>query len=524
MTINSYLGNPLLKSLNTPHEYTKEEIEEYIKCRDDPIHFITNYMTIVNVDKGLMKFELWPFQRDLINVLSENRFSIVKCPRQSGKSQTSLAFMLHYILFNEQKNIAILANKGATARELLGRLQFAYEKLPMFIQQGVSEWNKGSIFLENGSRILASSTSSSAIRGYSFNLIFLDEFAFVPQNLAEEFFNSVYPTISSGQTSQVIIVSTPNGMNHFYKMWTNATENRSDYKAFSVNWWDVPGRDAEWKRQTIANTSEEQFKQEFETEFLGSAGTLINPAKIASLAVKAPLSRKDNFDVYVQTIEDHRYFIAVDVAEGRGQDYSTFSVIDITEMPWTQVAKYRSNTVSPLLFPNIIQQVASAYNEATVLIESNGPGGEVCNILHYDLEYENTINESSVRSKLGIKMTKRVKAVGCSNFKDLVENDKLIINDLETISEISQFIVQGKSWKAEVGSNDDLVMSLVLFSWFSSQDLFKDLNNIDLRTKLYDAKMAEIEDDLTPFGFIEDGANEEEKYTVEGGEIWQIYN
>ena len=524
MTINSYLGNPLLKGLNTPQNYSKEEIEEYIKCRDDPIYFITTYMTIVNVDQGLIKFELWPFQEDLINRLRNNRFCIVKCPRQSGKSQTSLAFMLHYVLFNDQKNIAILANKGATARELLGRLQFAYEKLPMFIQQGVSEWNKGSIFLENGSRILASSTSSSAIRGYSFNLIFLDEFAFVPQNLAEEFFNSVYPTISSGQTSQVIIVSTPNGMNHFYKMWTNAIEGRSDYSAFSVNWGDVPGRDAEWKRQTIANTSEEQFRQEFETEFLGSAGTLIKPAKISELTVRTPLSRRDNLDVYEETIEGHQYFIAVDVAEGRGQDYSAFNVIDITEMPWKQVAKYRSNTVSPLLLPNIIIQVATAYNNATVLIESNGPGGEVCNILHYDLEYENTINESSVHAKLGIKMTKRVKAVGCSNFKDLVEENKLIINDIETISEISQFIVKGNSWQAEVGSNDDLVMSLVLFSWFSSQDLFKDLNNIDLRNKLYNSQMKQIEEDLTPFGFIEDGIVGEDNYIVEDGEVWTVYD
>ena len=481
-------------------------------------------MTIVNIDKGLMKFELWPFQEELIKGLEEHRFCIVKCPRQSGKSQTSLAYMLHYILFNDQKNVAILANKGATARELLGRLQMAYEKLPMFLQQGVSEWNKGSVFLENGSRILASSTSSSAIRGYSFNLIFLDEFAFIQQNMAEEFFNSVYPTISSGQTSKVIIVSTPNGMNHFYKMWTDAIEGRSNYHAFAINWWDVPGRDEEWKKQTIENTSEEQFRQEFETEFLGSAGTLINPGRIAELTIRTPLSRKDNLDVYEETIEGHNYFIAVDVAEGRGQDYSTFNVIDITSIPFKQVAKYRSNTISPLLFPNIIQNVATAYNKATVLIESNGPGGEVCNILHYDLEYDNTINESGVHAKLGIKMTKRVKAVGCSNLKDLVETNKLIIQDLETISEISQFVVRGKSWASEEGGNDDLVMSLVLFSWFSSQELFKELNDIDLRTKLYDGQMQQIEDDLTPFGFIEDGTDENDKYILEDGEVWQIYN
>ena len=524
MTITTYLGNPLLKRVNVPQNYTAEEIQEYVKCRDNPIYFIKNYMTIVNIDRGLMKFELWPFQEELIKGLEEHRFCIVKCPRQSGKSQTSLAYMLHYILFNDQKNVAILANKGATARELLGRLQMAYEKLPMFLQQGVSEWNKGSVFLENGSRILASSTSSSAIRGYSFNLIFLDEFAFIQQNMAEEFFNSVYPTISSGQTSKVIIVSTPNGMNHFYKMWTDAIEGRSNYHAFAINWWDVPGRDDEWKKQTIENTSEEQFRQEFETEFLGSAGTLINPGRIAELTIRTPLSRKDNLDVYEETIEGHNYFVAVDVAEGRGQDYSTFNVIDITSIPFKQVAKYRSNTISPLLFPNIIQNVATAYNKATVLIESNGPGGEVCNILHYDLEYDNTINESGVHAKLGIKMTKRVKAVGCSNLKDLVETNKLIIQDLETISEISQFVVRGKSWASEDGGTDDLVMSLVLFSWFSSQDLFKELNDIDLRTKLYDGQMQEIEDDLTPFGFIEDGIEGEDKYVIEDGEVWQIYN
>ena len=524
MTITTYLGNPLLKRINVPQNYTAEEIQEYVKCRDNPIYFIKNYMTIVNIDRGLMKFELWPFQEELIRGLEKHRFCIVKCPRQSGKSQTSLAYMLHYILFNDQKNVAILANKGATARELLGRLQMAYEKLPMFLQQGVSEWNKGSVFLENGSRILASSTSSSAIRGYSFNLIFLDEFAFIQQNMAEEFFNSVYPTISSGQTSKVIIVSTPNGMNHFYKMWTDAVEKRSNYHAFAINWWDVPGRDEEWKKQTIENTSEEQFRQEFETEFLGSAGTLVNPGKIAELAIRTPLSRKDNLDVYEETIEGHNYFIAVDVAEGRGQDYSTFNVIDITKLPFKQVAKYRSNTISPLLFPTIIQRVATAYNKATVLIESNGPGGEVCNILHYDLEYENTINESGVHAKLGIKMTKRVKAVGCSNFKDLVETNKLIIQDLETISEISQFIVRGKSWSSEEGGTDDLVMSLVMFSWFSSQPMFKELNDIDLRTKLYDGQIQEIEDDLTPFGFIEDGIEGEDKYIREDGEVWQIYN
>ena len=523
MTISTYLGNPLLKKLNTPHEYSEEEIVEYVKCRDNPIYFIKNYINIVNVDKGLMKFDLWPFQEELINSLVKNRFSIVKCPRQSGKSQTSLAFMLHYVLFTDQKNVAILANKGATARELLGRLQMAYEKLPKFLQQGVAEWNKGSIELENGSRILAGSTSSSAIRGYSFNLIFLDEFAFVQQNMAEDFFRSVYPTISSGQTSKVIIVSTPNGMNHFYKMWSDAQEGRSHYHAFEINWWDVPGRDKAWKKQTIENTSEEQFKQEFECEFLGSAGTLISATKLSQLAIKKPISRRDQLDVYEDANENHVYFITVDVAEGRGQDYSTMNVIDISALPFKQVAKYRSNTVSPLLLPSVIHKVASIYNDATVLIESNGPGGEVANILHYDLEYENTINESGVLSKLGMKMTKRVKAIGCSNLKDLVEEDKIQINDLETISELTQFITKGASWAAELGGTDDLVMGLVMFSWYSGQPNFKELNDIDLRQSLMGERAREIEDDLTPFGFIEDGMDESEKLVVEDGEVWQVF-
>jgi hypothetical protein len=523
MTITTYLGNPLLKRVNVPHEFTEEEIIEYVKCRDDPIYFIKNHIHIVNVDKGLMKFELWPFQEKLIQTLVDERFCIVKCPRQSGKSQTSLAFMLHYVLFNDQKSVAILANKSATSRELLGRLQMAYEKLPIFLQQGVSEWNKGSIELENGSRILAGSTSSSSIRGYSFNLIFLDEFAFVQQNMAEDFFRSVYPTISSGNTSKVIIVSTPNGMNHFYKMWSDAVEDNSNYHPFEINWWDVPGRDDAWRKQTVENTSEEQFRQEFECEFLGSAGTLISATKLQQLAVKSPIMTMQELDVYDEGEQGRNYFMTVDVAEGRGQDYSTMNIIDISELPFKQVAKFRSNTISPMLLPTVIMQVAQSYNDATVLIESNGPGAEVCNILHYDLEYENTINESGITAKFGIKMSKRVKAIGCSNLKDLIENDKILINDLETISELAQFITKGTSWAAEGGGTDDLVMGLVMFAWYATQPNFKELNDIDLRISLMAGKIKQIEDDLTPFGFIDDGIDDKEgSYVREGSEIWQL--
>jgi hypothetical protein len=514
-----YLGNPNLKRQNVEIDYTEEQIKEYVKCRDDPIYFIRNYIHIVNLDKGLIKFDLYPFQEELVNVLYKERFTIVKCPRQSGKSQTSLAFMLHYVLFNDQKQIAILANKSATSRELLGRLQMAYEKLPIWLQQGVMEWNKGSIELENGSRIMAGSTSSSSIRGYSFNLIFLDEFAFVQQNMAEDFFRSVYPTISSGKDSKVIIVSTPNGMNHFYKMWLDAVEKRNTYHAFEINYWDVPGRDSKWREETIANTSEEQFKQEFECEFLGSAGTLISPAKLHALVMRDPIYRKDGLKVYEETIEEHAYVIAIDVAEGRGQDYSTMNIVDVSELPFKQVATYRSNEISPLLFPHYIMTTAEAYNNATVIIESNGPGAEVANILHYDLEYDNTINESGVHNKLGRKMTSRIKAIGCSNLKDLIEHDKILINDMDTISELSMFVVKGKSWAAEGGGHDDMVMGLVMFGWLSTQVEFKELTDMELRVRLYQNKIDEIEQDLTPFGFIDDG-NDEVEILVEGGEVW----
>jgi hypothetical protein len=336
--------------------------------------------------------------------------------------------------------------------------------------------------------------------------------------MAEDFFRSVYPTISSGSDSKVIIVSTPNGLNHYYKMWLDAVEGRNTYKAFEINWWDVPGRDQEWKEETIANTSEEQFKQEFECEFLGSAGTLINPAKLHALVMKDPIFRKDELKVYEETEDGNSYVIAIDVAEGRGQDFSSMNVIDVSKLPFKQVATYRSNEISPLLFPHYIMQVATAYNEATVIIESNGPGAEVANILHYDLEYTNTLNESGIRNKLGRKMTSRVKAIGCSNLKDLIEGDKFIINDMDTISELSMFVTKGKSWAAEGGGHDDMVMGLVMFGWLTTQAEFKEITDMELRVRLYANKIHEIEEELTPFGFIDDGVGDD--MTVEDGAVW----
>ena len=530
----NYLGNPLLKKANVPIDFTPEQVEEYIKCADDPIHFIRTYMKIVTVDEGLIGFDMWDFQEDMIQQFHDNRFVICKMPRQTGKSTTIISYLLHYVLFNQDVRIGILANKGSTARELLGRWQLAYENLPIWMQQGVVEWNKGNIELENGSKILASSTSSSAIRGGTFNIIFLDEFAFVPEHIAEDFFRSVYPTISSGNTTKVLIVSTPNGMNQFYKMWMDSVEGRSDYIPIDVHWSAVPGRDSKWKEQTIRNTSEDQFRIEFETEFIGSTNTLISASKLSMLAFREPIARGDGLDVYERALPKHIYFMSCDVARGAGKDYSAFSVIDITDTPYKVVAKYRDNRISPLLYPNVIEKVAKDYNEAYVLIEVNDIGGQVADTLYQDLEYENILS-STIKgrsgqvlsagfgrgSEMGLKTTAQVKRIGCRVLKTLIEEDKLLIVDFQTIAELTCFAVKGKSYQATEGSNDDLVMTLVLFSWVSNQRYFKDLMDQDLRLKLHEQRIREIEEDVTPFGFISDGL-ETETFRDSDGQMWEV--
>ena len=278
-----YLGNPLLKKANVNIQFTPDQVKEFIKCKEDPVYFANNYIKIVSVDEGLVPFNIYPFQEKLIKNFHNHRFNICKMPRQSGKSTTVVSYLLHYVVFNDNVNVGILANKASTAKDLLGRLQKSYENLPKWMQQGVQVWNKASLELENGSKIIAASTSASAVRGMSFNIIFLDEFAFIPNHIAEDFFSSVYPTISSGKTTKVIIVSTPKGMNHFYRLWHDSERGRNEYIPTEVHWTEVPGRDAAWKAQTISNTSEQQFQQEFECDFLGSSDTLISSAKLKSL-------------------------------------------------------------------------------------------------------------------------------------------------------------------------------------------------------------------------------------------------
>ena len=531
-----YLGNPNLKKANTQQEFSEEDIVEFVRCKDDPVYFTEKHIKIVNVDEGLVSFDMYKFQKKLIRNFHKHRFNICKMPRQTGKSTTVVSYLLHYAIFNDNVNIGILANKAATARDLLGRLQLAYENLPTWMQQGIIAWNKGSMELENGSKIIAASTSASAVRGMSFNIIFLDEFAFVQNHLADDFFASVYPTISSGKSTKVIIVSTPHGMNHFYRMWHDAERGQNEYTPTEVHWSEVPGRDAKWKEQTIRNTSKQQFAIEFECEFLGSVDTLISAAKLKAMVYEQPIEQNGKISIYERPFKGRDYIITVDVARGISKDYSAFIVADITEFPYKIVATYRDNEVKPMLFPSIIEEVGKAYNNAYVLCEVNDIGDQVASILFYDLEYENLLmvamrgragqivgsGFSGVKTQLGVKMSQVTKKLGCSNLKTLVEEDKLTFMDYNIISELTTFIQKKQSFEAEEGCNDDLAMCLVIFAWLVAQDYFKEMTDQDVRKRIYEEQKNAIEQDMAPFGFVSDGFDDLEEEVVDSnGDVWK---
>ena len=534
-TSDIYLGNPDLKKANTTQEFTEEHIVEFLKCKSDPVYFTEKHIKIVNVDEGLVSFDMYKYQKKLIKNFHKHRFNICKMPRQTGKSTTVVSYLLHYAIFNDNVNIGILANKAATARDLLGRLQMAYENLPRWMQQGIVAWNKGSLELENGSKIIAASTSASAVRGMSFNIIFLDEFAFVQNHLADDFFASVYPTISSGKSTKVIIVSTPHGMNHFYRMWHDAERGNNEYTPTEVHWSEVPGRDAKWKEQTIRNTSKQQFAIEFECEFLGSVDTLISAAKLKAMVFEQPVDQNGKLSVYERPFKGRDYIVTVDVARGVGKDYSAFIVADITEFPYRVVATYRDNQVKPMLFPSIIHDVGKAYNDAYVLCEVNDIGDQVASILFYDLEYENLLmvamrgragqivgsGFSGVKTQLGVKMSTTTKKIGCSNLRTLVEEDKLTFCDYNIISELTTFVSKKQSFEAEDGCNDDLAMCLVIFSWLVAQDYFKEMTDSDVRKRIYEEQKNAIEQDMAPFGFVSDGLWDEEDTIDSDGERWK---
>jgi len=529
-----YNGNPKLRRAFTDIAMSQYEVDEYVKCMNDPIYFTRTYMKIVALGKGIVPFDLYPFQEDMVRTFIEKRFVICKIPRQSGKSITTIAYLLHTIMFNQNYNIAILAHKGSAANGLLQRLKLAYENLPTWLQSGIIEWNKGNIELENGSKIGAFATSADGLRSGSYDVILLDEFAFVPNNIAEEFFTSTYPVISAGDKTKIIIVSTPKGMNHFYTMWVKAETKKSDYFPIEVHWSAVPGRDEQWKEQTIRNTSEEQFQQEFNTEFLGSSNTLISAAKIQQLmaTMEEPVHITGKMRYFEAPLPKHTYVIVVDVSEGLGLDYSTFSVIDVTQIPYKVVATFRDNQVKPILLPTLVVSEAKKYNEAFILVEINSIGLQVSDIIHYDMAYENLIKIQlkgkqgqqwtpgyTKKVAFGVKTSTQTKQIGCTNLKALVESDKLIIKDELLIKELTTFSADKRTFKAEEGNNDDMVMTLVNFSWLMAQKFFRESVQSDIRQVLQEEQLQIMDQDLVPFGAIDNGLDNDFEKDADG-ELW----
>ena len=534
--LKHYLGNPNLKRINMQMNLTEEQVREYVKCAQDPTYFIENYVKIITLDKGFVQIELYPFQKEVVNDINTNRRVIVKAGRQVGKTTIIVGYILWYILFNQDKTVAILANKASTSREILSRIKVAYEALPMWIQQGVKTWNKGDIELENNCRVLANSTASSAIRGFSISLLYLDEFAFVPSNIAEEFFTSVYPTISSGQTSKILISSTPNGMNHFYKMWTEAVEGHNGFVHVEANWRQVPGRTQAWADEQRRVLGEQKFLQEMECEFMGSSGTLLSAAALKSLAFVKPIHMTESgIKIYQEPIPNHNYMLIADTSRGKGLDYSAYLVIDTTQIPYRVVCTYKDNNISPLVYPSVIKRIGDYYNQAYVLVEINDNGQQVVDSLFEDYDYENILSTVDLKGKTsvtwgygnksyrGIRTTKSVKRLGCSIMKNIVESQKIIIQDFDLIAELSTFISRGTSFEAEEGSHDDLVMCLVLFSWMTNQQFFSELTNTDVKAKMHQEQMRQIEEEQLPTflaGHID--IDEGQKGFVENGVFWNI--
>ena len=529
----SYNGNPNLKPIGTVQQYTSEQVKELMRCMSDPIYFIESYCKIVSLDKGLISFKLYECQKEKVDVILNNRKVILMEGRQQGKTITSAACILWYTLFQENKTVAILANKSSAAREVLSRYELMYEMLPMWMQQGVKTFNKGDIELENGSKVFTAATSSSGIRGKSVNWLYIDEAAIIPNNVAEDFFTSVYPTISAGQTTKILLTSTPLGYNHFWKFWNEAEQGLNGFVPMFIPYNRIPGRDEKWAAEQKSMLGELKFNQEVLCRFLGSSNTLINPDTIAAMSTKQFVYTKDGLDILEEPQEDRVYMLVADTSRGVGGDYSAFTVIDITAYPYTVVAKYRSNRISPLLFPNIIYKVAKDYHKAYCLVEINDNGQQVADSLYMDLEYENVffVGSSSKTGQylsggftpgatLGVRTTKQVKRLGTTTFKSLVESTKLLIHDPEIIEEISTFIEVRGTHKADEGYHDDLVMCLVLFSWATNEPFFKDLTDSNLRKALYEEQFKQIEENLTPFGIVNDGLPQKEEPVVMDDDVW----
>lgn len=518
-----FKSNPNLRPAGSVISYTEEMIDEILKCQDDPIYFIRNYVKVIHPDRGLVKMDLYDYQEDMIRSYHEERFSIVLTARQQGKTATAAAYFVWYILFNKEKSVAVLANKQGTADEIFHRIRLAYENLPKWLQKGVKKFNVRSIELENGTRIFCAATSSSGIRGKTINVLYIDELAFVQNTQAEDFFTSVYPTITASSDSKVILTSTPNGFNMFWKFWNEAEKGINGFNPVRVNWWQTPGRDQRWYDQQMAILGEQKGAQEIEGSFIGSARQLLAPHAMSALSATIPIKMFDGeftgLNIYHAPSPDRSYVMTVDVSRGRHLDSSAFTIFDVSEYPHRIVATYNKNDIAPLMYAGIIWKMARNYNDAYVLVEINDVGAQVAEELYYTYEYENMfwskagdqLGQQGADPYPGVRTTKKTKRIGCANLKDIIEKQQLVVDDETCIRELATFIQSDSgNWEADDGFNDDQVTTLWLFAWLVTQPWFVDLTDKSMRNKMYTEKMQEIEESLTPFGFMSNGFSEYE--------------
>lgn len=536
----SKANNLKIKPLGYKENYTEQQIEEIYKCKNDPIYFIQNYIKVISLDNSIIPFTLRDYQKKLINIVHKKRFTIAMMSRQSGKSTTVVSYLLQYALFNSNKRISLSAHNESLAQTLLSKIKTAYENLPSWLQQGVDVLNKNTFEFENGSTIVATATSAKTARGTSNNILLLDEFAFVEDHLAEEFYKSVYPSITQSKTAKIVIISTPNGMNLFYKMWMDAINKKNSYTPLKVTWKDVPTCNVPgWEETTKKNISSIDFAQEFECNFLGSTATLISAKVLSRIPVEAPIKSSDGLDIYEDYQKNHKYVMTVDPSnfmfnERNKQDYSAFVIIDITDPPYRVVAKYRNNEITSSIFPEYVYKVGKQYKFPFLLCESdsNMSVGKALSELEYPElllcstvggrgGYGQSVSHSfdSKRTNYGLAMSEKAKREGCIKLKDLIEANVLLFKDAEILNELFTFVPKKNSWGAAKAKHDDLVMCLVIFSWLTNQEYFKELIDIDIRKYMVNKQERQMNASLQLLGYVNLGV--EPDIEISDGLIWR---
>lgn len=503
----------LLKS-DVKLELKEWQIQEIYKCKNDISYFLETYVKVVHQDRGKVPFKLYDFQKKFIDVIKNNNRVLGLISRQAGKTVGISGYVLHYTIFNKDKNIGIVANKGSTARKILKGIKNMYKTLPVWLQVGIEVWDKSAITLGNGCQIMTDNTSSDSFTGESIALLIVDEVAKIEANLFKDFFDSAMPTVSSSKSAKVIMFSTAKGLNHWYKLWTDAKNNVNEFTPFQIEWFEVPGRDDEWKEKIIKTFTESHFLQEYDNKFMGSSDSLISMKKLQSMPHSIPIEIKNDnrFNIYEYPEENAQYFLLCDYAEGLEQDSSSIQIVKKIEEKFKQVGRYKDNTSKPREFALIKKMIGEYYNEGLVIGESN-LGKESLNELHEELEYENIFFDLEEINKIGLRMTTKTKKLGCSYLKKFIENNKFEIVDFDTINELSTFISKKNSYEADTGCHDDLVIPFILFAYLLNQELFIDWW-IDEYTMRSSDTIVEKEDLLPIFlyGEDEDDGYEEIRY------------